>query len=822
MAKKKWSGGRVKSIDDFKDDSRTINVDIGDYFTKEMTLFGANMVMARHLPFNIDGLKPGARRALVTIWRAVKRGKISMSRACADTMAIHQHGDTSVFDTIVIMAQPWKKMQPLIDSLEENYGSAKGFGDKEAAARYLKTALTPYAVDCFFSDYDEKVVEMKPSYDEDLTEPLYLPAKYPNLFINGGDGMAWGFGAAIPIYNITDILEYTIHLIKSPEEPYKLLYPDTPTGCDIINNETAFRNLQFEGFKSEDIRSWSYMLQSVIVKDEKEHTLTLINLPPMRTAEAFLVGVADMYKNKQLPGCIKIQDESQGDRVHIRLRFKPETNLDEVREKLYSASLGTRCPFAAQTTVVNNKNSFNMSVERYSVRDCLLAWIAWRRDFKRRFLNRKIVESNAELYSLRGMMHVYEDKNWKKAEKIIRESDSKDEMNDRLREEFGLDSVQVNAIGRMTNYDKVKNARKKALDRIKELEEIVEKNINLVKSNKKIDKLIISELEEGIKKYGCPRNSRIIEPPDKETIPDTKHTIVITTNGQIKKFPSHTKRIGKINPKDSPMEAMSGVRNKETLLIFDNFGRVHFIPVHVIPSCDLSSPGENINNFARLDNAEIVAVFRRNEEGDLVRKNHTSSHGCFLFTTKLGMIKKTLYDEYSGGKNSLIGIKLKERDSLISVKYFEEEGEVITFTFNGTGLRYSTESFRATGRNTYGVGVFNIDADTDAVKDTVILKDGYQYLMTVTLKGMVKKINLDLLSEKKRRGEPGEICGLDDGDILLYCIPVNDNDSFTVVLKKGIQEFSVGEDVSLEYKNAKGKKLIMIPSGDMIVKLLRR
>lgn len=821
--KKKWEGGRVKNLDDFKDDSRVISEDIGDYFTREMTLFGANMVMARHLPYNIDGLKPGARRALVTIWRIAGKKKVSMPRASAATLMIHQHSQDAVGDTIVLMGQPWKKMIPLIDSLDENYGSALGFGDKEAAARYLDTALSDYAIDCFFSDYDERVVEMKPNYDASLLEPLYLPAKYPNLFINGGDGMAWGFGASIPTYNITDILEYTIHLIRTPDEPFRLIIPDTPTGCDIINNPEAFSNLMTEGY-TEDVRSWAFMCQSVIVKNEEEHTLTLTNLPPLRTGEPFLVGVADMYKAGELPGCYKIQNESQGERVLIRLRFKPEANLEEIRKKLYSTQLGTQCAFSAQTTVVDNKNTFNMSIQRYSVRDGLLSWIDWRRDFKRRFYNRKIVESKAEIYSLTALVDLYDANRWEDVDRVIHEAESKEDLVNELKYQFGLDTLRAEAIANMKNYEKVKNVRKKYKERISNLEERVEKYIKLVKSTKKIDENIISELEEGIKKYGAPRKSKVIDPPDNDAVPNTMHTIVVTTNGMVKKYPSTVKTIGKINQKDSPMEVMVNVDNRDTLVVFDSLGRVHSVPVSIIPSCVVSSFGEPLNTYARTDGAAIVAVFRRNKKGELVSKtkhNHTTKKGWFLFTTKRGMIKKTMYEEFASSRTSLIGIKLRDGDSLISVKYFEAEGEVITFTFSGKGLRYSTESFRATGRNTYGVIVFPIDGDEDAVKDTIILTGEHKYLMTVSIKGIVKKIDLSLLDEKRRRGEPGDIAGLDDGDLLLYCIPVNDKDDFTVVLKKGVQSFNVGKDVPLEYKNTRGKKLIAIPNGDMIVKLVR-
>ena len=147
----KWNGGRVRDVRDFAKSSNIIPVNIGEYNTERVTIYGANMVMARHLPFIIDGLKPVARRTLTSIYRAAKGKPTTMPNAIAETMKIHPHGDSSIYDCIILMAQPWKKMIPMIDSLDENYGSAAGFGDKEADARYLKTRLSDYALDCFFS-----------------------------------------------------------------------------------------------------------------------------------------------------------------------------------------------------------------------------------------------------------------------------------------------------------------------------------------------------------------------------------------------------------------------------------------------------------------------------------------------------------------------------------------------------------------------------------------------------------------------------------------------------------------------------------------------
>lgn len=817
----KWNGGRVKDVRDFAKSSKIIPVNIGEYNTERVTIYGANMVMARHLPFIIDGLKPVARRTLTSIYRAAKGKPTTMPNAIAETMKIHPHGDSSIYDCIILMAQPWKKMIPMIDSLDENYGSAAGFGDKEADARYLKTRLSDYALDCFFSDYDEKVVEMKPNFDDNGTEPLYLPAKYPNLFINGGDGLAWGYSTEIPVYNVNDILEYTIHLIQNPEKRFRDLIPDSPTGCYVVDSPEVFEKLQFEGFLDEDVRSHTFTMQSVITKNEKAHTLTVESFPPQRTTEAFFKGIDEMREEGILVGCTKVKNECQGEVIKITLCFKPEVNLDEVRELLYSTKLGTRAPFSAQVAVIDSKNTSDLCIQRYSVEQCLLQWIAYRRDFKRRFYHRKIVESKARVHQINEMLEVFSKDNYSTTIKIIRDSESRDDLIQNLISEYDIDTVQANAIANMRQYENVKGIRKKYKKERDELVEDIEELIDLVKTTKKIDKVIVKELREGIEKYGEPRRSKVITLPGKGYVPNTEHTIIVTAKGMIKKLANNVKNIGKIAADDVPMEVKVNVFNRDTLLVFDSIGRVHCIPIKTIRGVDLSHLGYPISTFSKSDNAVIVAVFILREDGSLYHPDFKpGSNGYFLFTTKCGIIKKTAFSEYVGLKNSSIGAKIREDDSLISVKYIDDDSDIITFTFMGQGLRYHTDTVSDTARNTIGVKAIEID-ENDYVRDTVILSPKDEYLLIVTMKGYVKKIKLENLNSQARNKDSNVITGLREGDMMLYAHGVTDRDTYVAVTKEGSFEFDI-IDVEAQYKMGKGNKLIPIKKGDLIVKIVKK
>ena len=815
--KNKWEGGRVKHLDDFRNSS-VIPVNIGDYNTERVTIFGANMVMARHLPFIIDGLKPVARRTLTSIFRQVKGKPTTMPHAIAETMKIHQHGDSSIYDCIILMAQPWKKMIPLIDSMEENYGSAAGFGDKEADARYLKTRLSDYTLDCFFTDYDETVVEMKPNFDGSTTEPLYLPSKYPNLFINGGDGMAWGYATDVPVYNIVDILEYTIHLIKNPRERFREIIPDSPTGCDIVDNPEVFNRLQYEGFNDEDVRSHAFIMQSVIDKDEEAHTLIVRSFPLQRTTESFFKGIDEMKENGLLTGCTKVKNECQNETIKIILCFKPEVNLDEVRNSLYSLKLGTRVPFAAQITVVDNKNSFDLSVQRYSVEKCLLQWIEYRRDFKRRYYHKRIVEAKSKVHEITEMLRVFSKDNYKKTSKIIQESDSKAELIKNLIEEYEIDTVQAEAVANMRQYENVKDVRKKYKEKKEELLELIDSLLERVKDTKAIDKIIITELEYGISKYGEPRRSKIISLDNKDEVPNTIHTLIITNNGYIKKLGDKVTNSGKLGNGDCVVELFKNVKNRDTLMVFDSSGQVHCIPVKTIRGCDLSSLGFTIETFIK-ETASVISVFILDENNNL-RFNGNMKDGYFLFTTKNGIIKKTSFSEYTKVRNSFVGIKVKKGDELRSVKFIRKDTDLITFTENGYGLRYNSETVSETKRISCGVKSITL-SDKDSVRDTVVLKPDDEYLLTVTANGFVKKIKLDNFETTNRYESGTIITGLDSVDILVYAVGVRDSDRFVALTQQNHFVFNVGKDVEIQFKRGKGNRMINIGQNDSFIKLMK-
>lgn len=814
--KKKKSYGRVKDYKVFYNEPHVVHQNIGDYNTEKMQVFGINVVMARHVPFVTDGLKPGERRALVSIYKYARNKKMPMGMAISETLKIHPHGDASTYGTIIGMGQPWKNMICPIDNMGQNYGGADGFQSKEAAPRYLKVKLSKYALDCFFSDYDEHIVEMHPSYDDSTMEPIYLPAKYPNVFINGANGMAFGYATCIPYYNLRELLSYTIKLIEDPNGKHGVIAPDSPTGCLIVDEPGVFESLQENGVivNGNEEKTATYRMRSDIYIDEERHELIIESLPAQCTAENLLKGIKEMRDAGTLNGCTYIRNNSQGSDLEIVLVFKKEVDLHEMRNRIYSVKLNTESYYPSQITVIDD-----MRIRKYSLKECLLSWIAYRRDFKRRYYNMKIVLGKARIHVLDVLMFIFDKDNAERTLKLIRKSEDKEDIIRNLIREYDIDTVKAEAIADMRNHEYSKKARRKFAEERETLEKEISQYMKIVSSNGKIDKIIIEELKEGIVKYGEPRKSKIIRLASVDTIPDTEHMLVITTNGFIKKLRDDVKSVGSIGNGDTPMEIMK-VRNHDSLIIFDSFGRVHTLPVSTIRGCDLSSHGVPLSTHAKIDNSKIVAVYVKDEDNKLRVPVFKSEDAFFLFTTKRGLIKKTAYNAYINLKNSTIGTMIKKDDELVSVKFINKDTDIVSFTYGGMGLRYNSDSITETKRMSSGVKVFSV-ADDDNICDTSILSHKDKYLMIITMKGFGKKILLSNLSSEDRRSDASKMITLASGDLMMFAKGVVDTDKYKAFLLGEVVDICVGTDVPEQFRLNKGAKLIPVKKGDTIIKIAK-
>lgn len=818
--KKKW--GFVKDPSVFYKERGITNVNIGDYNRANMQVYGINVVMSRHIPLILDGLKPGERRGIYMMYRTGKGSKIKMSTAITETMKIHPHGDNSIYDTMIIMGQPWKNMFPYIDNMGQNYGCADSHSSQPAAYRYLDVKLSKYARDCFFSDFDSQIVEMRASYDGSLEEPLYLPSKYPNLFLNGASGMAFGWACAIPTYNVRDLFNYTIELIKNPDYD-GVIIPDTPTPCEIVDEPEVFESLLKVGYhstgssKKED-RTATYKIRSIIDIDEDAHTLTVRSFPPQCGAEAFVKGIAEMKKNDDLTGCTAIYNNSQGDTVEIILVFKPETDLHTVRESLYSTKLSTVKFFAAQVVVIDD-----FSIVKYSVKECLLDWINLRREYKRRYYNMKIVTSMARIHELEILLFLFNGKNAEKTIGILKNSEDSDDIIRNLIAEYGIDSIKARAVCNMRNSEYSKKARKNFETEKEKLENALEKYMKKVVNQKKLDKEIIEELEDGIDKYGEPRRSTLVKlKKPGEVVDKSKWVLVISEQGYVKKMAEGTRDIGNLPQGDSPMAYLK-VNNTEALLVFDSEGKVHTIRVSSIKPCSLSDNGQPLTTYSAINTARLMTVYVVDAEWNL-RHSSFKNNGegaFFLFTTRNGMMKKTAYSAYTNLRSTATAINIREGDTLVSVRFISEDKDVVIFTDDGLGMRFNSSEISETKRATIGVTAVALSDGDSPIQGSIVIEPEDRYLFILSSKGYGKKIYLNTLESEKRRAALRPLIKLKGNDHLRFVRSCLNDDTYVATMVGHFEEFDV-YNVPERYRLQEGVKILSVPRGDKIIQLTKK
>lgn len=813
---KKQEFGAISDARVFANEPNMEYSDIGEYNKDHMKIFGINVIMSRHVPSIIDGLKPGERRALYSLWNiagASHKSQLKVERVMSETALIHPHGSTSTYGTIVRLGQSWENMQCAIDTCGGNYGCADGFTTPPAAYRYIECKLSAYALDCFFSDFDPNIVEMVFGYDDVHKEPVYLPSKYPNVLVNGASGMAFGISTCIPTYNVKDLFTYTIKLIDDPELSKGIIAPDSPTGCEIIDEAGAFRELLYEGV-SKDEKPVKFRMRSNIEIDEERHTITINNMPAGVSAEALVEGIAALKESGALKST-SINNNTSGEDFEIVLNFRKEVDLYEARELLWNAKLQTVKTFPCQIHVIDD-----FELKKYSVKDCLLRWIDWRRIFKRRFYNRQLVIDKGRIYVLESLMFIFNKDNAEKTIEIARHSDSREDIIKKLCKAYkGFDSMRAAAVADMRIHEFNKNSYKKFKEEKEKREKRLKANEKILSSKHKIDDIIKDELMEGIKRYGEPRRAKIVKVCKSDAIPDTHHTLVITTNAYVKKLNGNLTEVGDIAQGDTVVELLH-VDNRDSLLLFDSKGRVHDIAVNTIRGSDLKSHGYSLSTHLKTEGANIVAVFVKNEHGQLATKVFKPTDSYFVLTTKRGLIKKTPYDAFTRIKGSSTAAVIKDGDELVSVKYVNNDTDIVVYTYTGKGLRFNTDSISETKRMSSGVKAFKVD-ENDAICDTVVISKKDTHLFTLTMKGYAKALSLDALGAKDRRSDSETLTNLHAGDLMAFARGVRMGDKYAVVLMSRIDEIIIGKDVPEQFRLNKGAKVVAVKKGDKIIKLAK-
>lgn len=730
-----------------------------------------------------------------------------------NTVCVH---NSSIYKSLVGMAQPWKKQVPLIKGTG-NFGN-DAYPDQFAQSRYTESLISNYAYECFFEDYDEDCVEMILNTAVDGPEPLSLPAKFPNILINGGFGIAIGNAFRIPPYNIYDIISLCKRLIQNPDHPDIYIAPDLPTGCSIVDQGDGFKEICDTGEGTLTMRS-----DVEIIDAPKKWILKYTNIPWMCSLSTIKDKIVQLTKDGILP--IKdSQDKSyqiktkDGIRMIIDYRVIIDKAHDPyvIRDRLYKLTDLERTVGVGFKVVLEG-----FSVAQLNMRELVLSWIDERREYKRRLLNKRIIKINSRISLLEILIHLLDKDNINKTVNIIKNSDSK-ELVSRLKELGGMSSFQATKIAEMKLNAFTKDAREKYIAEKAKLEKDLDATMELIKSEKKIDKIIMEELDD-LKKYASPRKSKIIAASSGIEVAKTDHIIITTKQGFVKKLLynplNKSPNMGVFKNLDYPTNRLV-INNMDSIIFFDSLGRFTRMPVYEINNTESSSHGNSIYDVAKLD-GEIVSVFPDFNKATTEFINDKLQDDVTLVTlTKDGYMKKTLLSEYTKLKNirNIRAMKLKPEDSLVYADLILDSANVLVYTKKGKYAFIKASDIALQSKDSMGLLSVKLDDDDECVGLNVIGDDD-EYLLVITEKGNMKKCELAFMgSAGKRKVSMSYISALDANDNVIYVNGIKEKSEIFVCTRNEYFTFKP-DDIPTLTRRAKCQKKVPIPVGSNIISI---
>ena len=719
--------------------------------------YSMSVLIDRALPDVRDGLKPVHRRILYSMYdNGITSDK--PYRKCATTVGdvigkYHPHGDASVFDAMVRLAQDFSMRAMLVES-KGNVGSRDG--DPPAAMRYLEARMAKLSNE-MLSDINKDTVDFRPNFDEHLLEPAVLPARFPNLLVNGSSGIAVGMATNIPPHNMGEVIDGVIAVIDNPEISIDGIMeyikgPDFPTACNILGRQ-GIREAYMTGKGRIVVRA-----ETRVETEASGAQKIIVTEIPYQVNNAKLVErISELSKEKKVEGIADLKDFYGKKGIHIEIKLKRDANPDVVLNQLYSFSDLQVAFNVNMVAVVPEKSERGIyhQPKLLNLRDILDYYIAHQVEVVTRRTKFDLKKSADRAHILEGALIAQA--NVDEVIKIIRASKNEPEAKEALMERFSFSEPQAQYIvdmrlGRLTALE-----RSKLEDELKIRKEEVEYFTGLLADKTKLMGVIKDELLEIKKKYADERRTRICEDDSEISIEDliTEQEIAITLThaGYVKRIPADTYKTQKRGGR-----GITGLKAKEedfaeiilltsshnNILFITNQGRMYSLKGYEIPDAGRNAKGTAIVNLLNLQEGEKVAT--------VIPIKDFEQSKYLIIGTKNGIIKKTELKDYSNiRKNGLIAIELKDNDELVNAGLGDEDTEIMLATRNGQAIRFKEQDVRTTGRSSIGVKGITL-AEGDYVIAMNICREG-DTMLTITEKGFGKR---SALSEYKIQSRGGK------------------------------------------------------------------
>lgn len=769
------------------------NIDLEDTMKRSFIEYSMSVITSRALPDVRDGLKPVHRRIIYTMNEAGNTSDKPF-RKCAYTVGevlgkYHPHGDASVYDALVRLAQNFSLRYPLIDG-HGNFGSVDG--DPPAAYRYTEARLAKMSNE-MTQDIGKKVVDFTTNYDDKLLEPVVLPSRFPNLLVNGSNGIAVGMATNIPPHNLREVIDALIMMIENPEVTIEELMtciqgPDFPTG-GIIMGYSGIRSAYFTG------RGKIILRGRANIVEESNHTRIIIDeIPYMVNKARLLQSIDDLSRDKRIDGISTLRDESDRNGMRIVIELKRDANANVVLNKLYTYTQLQDTVGVIMLSLVNGEPKI------LTLRDMLRKYLDHQMDVVTRRTKYDLDKAKEREHILEGLMLAIDFIDEVIA--ILRSSKNIPEGKERLIERFknvdvsqtgifgtstySLTEVQADAIVKMTLGALTGMEKSKVEDELLEKREIIAQLTELLENEDKLLHQIGDELLVIKKKYGDERRTAI-EPVSGEVdiedlIPLEDCVVTFTNIGYIKRQPMEVYNIQKRGGKgvsgmkqreEDFVDNMFIASSHENILYITNMGNMFRMKCYEIPEGSKQSRGMNIVNLLRLAEGERVAA--------MMTTMDFADNKYFICVTKNGLIKRTKLSEYKNvRKMGLRAINLVDGDEIAAAFLTEGDCSVLIATRNGAAIRFNENDVRPLGRTARGVRAIKF-RDGDYVIGATKIFDDNASILTVTDKGMGRRCAVSSYRMQKRGGlglknypvseEKGFVCGIRtlgaDDDVIL-------------------------------------------------------
>lgn len=753
MAKRETSPELTEEFKKTLEMTKIIDMEVDDELKRSFIAYAMAVNKSRAIPDVRDGLKPVHRRILYSMHEmGLYNDKAfrKCARIVGDCMGkFHPHGDSSVYDALVRLAQDFTINFPLVDG-HGNFGSVDG--DPAAAMRYTEARLTKLAAE-MLKDLDKETVDFIPNFDGSEEEPVVLPSRFPNLLVNGSDGIAVGMATNIPPHNLAEVIDGTIAMIDNPEITVDELMeyipaPDFPTG-GLIMGRSGIKKAYQTGQGKIVIRS-KCEIEEYGTGGNARQRIVVTEIPYQVNKAVLIKTIADMVRDKRLEGISDIREESDRTGMRIVIEVKKDANAQVVLNTLYKKTNLQISDGLIMLALVEN----GTEPRTLNLREILQYYLAHQKEVITRRTRFELNKTEERAHIVEGLVLALA--NIDEVIKVIKESADKNVAVEKLTQAFELDEKQANAILEMRLQRLTSLEVEKLKEELAELEATILDLKDILANESRVMAIIRNDLTDIKNRYPSPRKTEIsvdfgsIE--DEDLIDREDVVISLTHSGYIKRLPvteykaQHRGGMGITahKPKDEDyVEKMFIACTHDDILLFTSLGKVYSIKGYMIPEANRTSRGRAVVNVVGLDQGEkIAAVLPKKEDGN----------GYIVIATKKGLIKKTTTDEYSRiMKNGKIAVKLNEDDEIISVQFTTGDNELLIASRSGKCIRFHESNIRAMGRLAAGVRAMRL-SENDELVDMLVVDENYD-ILTLTAKGYGKRTNVDDYRVQGRAGK---------------------------------------------------------------------